>query len=277
MGIKKDIVFLIDTSSSISQTQFQHSIDFVYNITNFLRIGTQDIQVSVVLYDKKPIGVFDFDTYITKQSLLNAIKHIHKGIGASTNTAKALDYSRALFNLQNGSRSNAEKVVVTLTDGDSDDRISTKHAAELLRNNNVTVYGVGVGDFTHGSEIFDIAGKSANVYTVGGFDYICNLVPIMVPVLDPSATHHMVNNCPQEPSTTPHSATILVTNYSAKTSSEDKGKTGVIAGVTASISLLSLLLLFLVLRRKCSRKRKIESPPDDIIVGQAPRKTTFTN
>ena len=40
---------------------------------------------------------------------------------------------------------------------------------------------------------------------------------------DPSATHHMVNNCPQEPSTTPHSTTILVTNYSAKTSSEDKG------------------------------------------------------
>ena len=33
----------------------------------------------------------------------------------------------------------------------------------------------------------------------------------------------MVNNCPQELSTTPHSITILVTNYSAKTSSEDKG------------------------------------------------------
>ncbi|CAC5421645.1 COL6A [Mytilus coruscus] len=270
-----DIVFLIDTSSSISQTEFERSIDFVYNITNFLKIGTQDVQISVVLYDKKPIGVFDFDTYLTKQSLLNAIKNIHKGIGASTNTAIALDYSRALFNFQNGSRNNAEKVVVTLTDGDSNDQISTKHAADLLRKNNITVYGVGVGHFHNGSEIFNIAGESANVYTVGGFEYICNLVPIMVPVLDPSATHHIVNNCPQEPSTTPYSTTILATNYSTKTASEDKGKTGVIAGVTASISLLSLLLLFLVLRRKCSRKRKIESPPNDIIIGQAPRKTTF--
>jgi hypothetical protein len=84
----------------------------------------------VVLFDNTPVGVFDFDSHITKQSLLQAINNINRiGGGALTDTALALNYSLSLLTAQNGSRSNAERAVIVVTDGDSDDRVNTHHAA----------------------------------------------------------------------------------------------------------------------------------------------------
>ena len=176
-----DIVFIIDRSISISNEQFTLSIEFIYNVTQYLHIDPQNFLISVVLFDNKPVGIFDFDSHITKQSLLQAINNINRiGGGALTDTALALNYSFSLLTAQNGSRSNAEQAVIVVTDGDSDDRVNTHHAADNLRKNNITVYGMGIGTHVSTDEITELAGGHQNVHRVSDFVYLCNLVPALV-------------------------------------------------------------------------------------------------
>jgi hypothetical protein len=55
-----------------------------------IHIDPQNFLISVVLFDNTPVGVFDFDSHITKQSLLQAINNINRiGGGALTDTALA--------------------------------------------------------------------------------------------------------------------------------------------------------------------------------------------
>lgn len=63
-----------------------------------------------------------------------------------TNTSFGLKFVRDnSFRPQNGARTNATKIVIVITDGQSADSAATKHEAQLLHHQGVLVYAVGVG------------------------------------------------------------------------------------------------------------------------------------
>lgn len=63
-----------------------------------------------------------------------------------TNTSFGLKFVRDnSFKPQNGARTNATKIVIVITDGQSADSAATKHEAQLLHHQGVLVYAVGVG------------------------------------------------------------------------------------------------------------------------------------
>ena len=63
-----------------------------------------------------------------------------------TNTSYGLKFVREnSFQPQHGARTNASKILIVITDGQSADSVSTKHEAQLLHNQGIKVYAVGVG------------------------------------------------------------------------------------------------------------------------------------
>ena len=151
-----DLVFVLDSSSSIGSTNFFKIIEFVSKVVNALKIGPTRSQVGIVVYSTNVSIPFNLNTYSNKTSLLSAIDDISY-IGGGTDTAQAL---RVLVSHGfSGARPPAEgvpQVAMVITDGVSNDRQQTIQEATLLHQTSITTYAVGIGG-ANISELNEIA------------------------------------------------------------------------------------------------------------------------
>ena len=181
---------MVDRSGSIAQTDYNAAIDFIYNVTTWLTIGSTDIYISIVTYSSSYTEEFDLNDYTNKQNLLSAIKTL-KGTstGGSTYTQTALNFVRTTsFTSAHGSRSGTSPVVVVMTDGVSNSMTSTVQSADDIRTqHSAEIFAVGIGSAlsSTNAEIKGIASDpdSDYVHYVEGYIYLCNLIPSLVPKL----------------------------------------------------------------------------------------------
>lgn len=190
-----DVVFILDKSGSVRQDGFNEAVDFVYNVTKWLTIGPSNIQVAAVSYSSSVQTLFDLNDYSNNQTLLDAILNL-KSIttGGGTYTFDALNHVRTnILTSSGGARSGVPKAVVVLTDGLSANSILTKTRAQELHADNVEVYAIGIGNaaVTTNTELSDIASDPDSYYlhTVDMFQYLCALVPELVPKLGIKKTY----------------------------------------------------------------------------------------
>ncbi|XP_011417817.2 collagen alpha-1(XII) chain [Magallana gigas] len=203
VAIYKDIVLAIDTSDSVDASDLKDAIDFIYNVTKWITIGPQDIQVAVVTYASDVTEHFDLDDYLTNNTLLSAMEALKSKLtpGGGTYTFDALTYVKTTsFLPMRGSRNNSMKAVLVMTDGQSTNYpLTVKTANELRTELGAEVFAIGVGqDSKKNVEIQGIASDpdSYYVYYVDSFDYLCSVVPSLVPKLDPDAFAQGVSSCP---------------------------------------------------------------------------------
>lgn len=71
-----DIVFLLDSSNSEGEDNFNKEKDFVATFVQALEISPQDIQISVVTFESNIHNQFNLSTYDRKDDLLDAINNI---------------------------------------------------------------------------------------------------------------------------------------------------------------------------------------------------------
>ena len=184
-----DVVFVLDKSGSVQQKDFEEAVDFVYNVTKWLTIGPSNIQVAAVSYSTSVQTLFDLNAYSTNASLLDAILNLKSiSTGGGTYTFDALNHVNTnILTSSGGARSGVPKAVVVLTDGLSANTLLTKARAAELHGNNVEVYAIGIGNAaaSTNTELSDIASDPDSYYlhTVDMFQYLCALVPELVPKL----------------------------------------------------------------------------------------------
>ncbi len=141
-----DIVFIIDESGSIGTSNFQLVRTFLHTIVSGLEVSQSRVRVGIVMYNDRPTAQVYLNTFNDKSELLKFVK-ILPYHGGGTNTGAALNFAREkVFIKQRGSRKDkgVQQVAVVITDGESQDEVST--AAADLRRAGVTVYSVGVKD-----------------------------------------------------------------------------------------------------------------------------------
>lgn len=144
-----DIVFIVDESGSIGTPNFQLVRTFLHSIVNGLEVSPNRVRVGIVMYNDRPTAQVYLNTFDDKTELLKFIK-ILPYRGGGTNTGAAINFAREnVFIKQRGSRKDkgVQQVAVVITDGESQDEVST--AAANLRRAGVTVYAVGVKDANH--------------------------------------------------------------------------------------------------------------------------------
>lgn len=180
-----DVVYIIDTSGSLNQTDLEYSLDFLYDVTNFLTIGSSDIKISIVTFSNVSIVQHDFNSLSDKDAVLAALVNL-KSIktAGGTKTYEALNDSNSLFtSASSGRRTGVNQTVVVLTDGKSDNLLSTRAAADTLHIQGIEVFSVGVGSevVDDKTELYVIASDPDSYYQhdIENFIHLCNVVPTL--------------------------------------------------------------------------------------------------
>lgn len=227
-AIYKDVVYVMDRSGSVKEADFDESVDFVYNVTEYLSIGTSEMQVSIVIFSSSHSEEFDLNDFTSKADLLNAIKNLRgTRTTGKTYTYDAIDYVKDnSFTSAKGGRSGANRTVVILTDGLSNNFTRTVTAADELRAGlGAEVFAIGIGSTVSKSndELKGIASDPDSYYVhyIDTFVYLCNLIPALVPKLDSTVTPSLLADCPTPPSTTQESTTAAATTTGSTSSNTD--------------------------------------------------------
>ncbi|XP_022291732.2 uncharacterized protein LOC111103027 isoform X2 [Crassostrea virginica] len=137
---KGDIVFLLDESGSVGLSNFNTTKMFVYNVVSQFSIGPDSNQFSVVTFDSSSHEAFSLNRYNQMSDLQSAVLALSYS-GGGTSIGAALNFARLnSFTSSHGSRTDAAKIIILVTDGQS----SISNEADLLKNQYVTIFCVGV-------------------------------------------------------------------------------------------------------------------------------------
>ena len=158
-----DLAFLLDSSGSIVSTDFQYALKFMYDVVNGLNIGVNATRVAIINFSTSIKVEAYFNTFYNKTQLLNYILNIIQ-FAQSTNTGEALEKCLDIFDIANGMRPSADgvsKLIIVLTDGQSNGLISPKTSASKLKSKGISIFSIGVGSSVNYNELNDIASDNS--------------------------------------------------------------------------------------------------------------------
>ncbi|XP_027901433.1 integrin alpha-D-like [Xiphophorus couchianus] len=168
-----DIAFLLDGSGSVTDDDFIRMKTFVKNlIKTFLG---RDTQFAITQFSDDPRTEYYFNTFNTSD-WESQIKKIRQLTG-KTFTAKAIqNVANDVFSPQKGSRSNVKRILIVITDGESNDPDQLSTVTQSADEKKIVRFVIGVGDaFTSPKakqELRKIASQPSDnfVFEVGSFD-----------------------------------------------------------------------------------------------------------
>ena len=166
--VGRDIVFVIDTSSSIGSSGFQLVRELTENITINLKRNSPETLFGLITFDDFARFEFNITRHTDLGTLLPAI---NPGLsyhgGHRTNTARAL-YVLLSGSVEDGFlrlRNKTSKVAIVITNGYSSSFSSLQSAANSLHAANIyDVYAVGIGS-TRLTELQIIASDPSFVFS----------------------------------------------------------------------------------------------------------------
>ncbi|OWF48412.1 cartilage matrix protein-like [Mizuhopecten yessoensis] len=161
-----DIVFLLDSSTSIRTEQFQEQLHFVQNVADNFKIGSNNIQVGAITFSDETLLNFHLNEHQTTAELKSAISEIPY-IGGGTNTAKAIAYAREeMFKPEHGGRAWAAKILVLITDGflNRNHYVAAQQEAYFAKHTNITIMAIGVGSGVQDMDLEGLASTPREKY-----------------------------------------------------------------------------------------------------------------
>ncbi|XP_056009488.1 uncharacterized protein LOC125680113 [Ostrea edulis] len=166
---KADVVFLLDSSGSVGETNFAFLTAFISDLISDFNIGQEFIQVGLVTYETNVTNQFDLNQFATKEELINATNHVSYK-GGWTYTDRGLNYTlRHSFTEEHGARPDTTRVLLVFTDGVSNYPYSTRAVAEEVKNTDTTIISVGIESGVDSPELFAIASQEEFVFRATSF------------------------------------------------------------------------------------------------------------
>ncbi|XP_035997643.1 integrin alpha-M [Fundulus heteroclitus] len=173
--IQADIAFLLDGSGSVSNEDFSRMKAFVNGlIKSFLG---KDTQFAITQYSSSTVTHYYFNSFKkNKDDVEPQIKTIRQSFGGTYTAAAIREVVDDVFSPLRGSRSNAKKILIVITDGESQDRENLQSAINSADNKKIARFAIGVGDAFSTpratEELRAIASHPAEnfMFKVGSFD-----------------------------------------------------------------------------------------------------------
>jgi Mg-chelatase subunit ChlD len=170
-GAAADIVFVLDSSGSVGQANYQKMLQFVKSMASNFPIGSDKVRIGVETFSSRPYTEFNLNKNLDHASVATAIDHIsYKSGGTNTGTALKDMYTK-MFTAPNGDRPGVPNIAIVVTDGRSNNRPSTLAEAAKAKALGIEVFSVGVGAGVDVSELNAIASDpdAGHVMTVTDF------------------------------------------------------------------------------------------------------------
>ncbi|XP_064166856.1 collagen alpha-3(VI) chain-like isoform X2 [Anguilla rostrata] len=180
-ALAADIYFLVDSSWSIGQENFQYVRQFLFSAVKTLSEWSDGFRFALVQYSGSPKTEFRLNTYQAPQDVLAHIRSLAYR-GGGTRTGRGLDFLiKNHLTVASGSRAaeGVQQVVVVLTDGRSQDDVAPP--SSVLKMAGVDVFAVGVQDAAMW-ELREMASAplDMHVYNVDSFTALSNIVQDLV-------------------------------------------------------------------------------------------------
>ena len=169
-----DIVFLDDSSGSVTLPNFNITLNFTNHIIEALDIGQYGTRIGFVRFDTNVVKIFDLKDHFDKSALTDIVDDIYYPTGG-THTDKALRYIRQnSFQPGTGARDEIADILIIMTDGKSNRPHLTAHEAPLLLATGTHVISIGISAGVNVTELNMMATDpdSKNVYLVQNFDVL---------------------------------------------------------------------------------------------------------
>ncbi|KAM9178131.1 collagen alpha-1(XX) chain [Mergus octosetaceus] len=177
-----DIVLLVDGSWSIGRSNFKLIKEFLSTLISPFSIAQDKIRVGLSQYSSDPRTEWDLGAYTTREQVLEAVRNLRYK-GGNTFTGLALTHVlEQNLKPDAGARLEAEKLVILLTDGKSQDDANL--AAQTLKNMGIEIFAIGVKNADE-TELKQVASEplELTVYNVLDFPLLSNLVGRLTRVL----------------------------------------------------------------------------------------------
>ncbi|XP_021272591.1 collagen alpha-1(XX) chain isoform X2 [Numida meleagris] len=177
-----DIVLLVDGSWSIGRNNFKLIKEFLSALISPFNIAQDKIRVGLSQYSSDPRTEWDLSTYATRDQVLEAVRNLRYK-GGNTFTGLALTHVlEQNLKPDAGARLEAEKLVILLTDGKSQDDANL--AAQTLKNMGIEIFAIGVKNADE-AELKQVASEpqELTVYNVLDFPLLSSLVSRLTRVL----------------------------------------------------------------------------------------------
>uniref|UniRef100_A0A3Q0T315 VWFA domain-containing protein n=1 Tax=Amphilophus citrinellus TaxID=61819 RepID=A0A3Q0T315_AMPCI len=158
--IPSDIIFLTDSSESISEKDFQKMKDFMKTVISKSIVGQNEVHIGVMQYSSSPYLEFDLTQHYNQSRILNAIDKMEQ-IKEGTRTGRAItEVSHELM---------VHQILMVITDGEASDPHRLKEESDALRENGITVISIGVMEAKR-EELETMAGDdTSKVFFVDNF------------------------------------------------------------------------------------------------------------
>jgi len=166
-----DLMFVLDSSSSVGDENFKKMLGFVNLASESLSIGQDYVRVGLVTYNSEQQSRILMNECTDNQDLKDRLGDIEYA-GRGTMTAAALDFTATeAITYTNGRRPWVPLVTVVITDGRSSDRKNLKSAIMKLLDLGSINFAIGVGEKVNEGELKRIArGDTSRYRTVEGFE-----------------------------------------------------------------------------------------------------------
>ncbi|XP_054701975.1 collagen alpha-1(XX) chain isoform X5 [Grus americana] len=177
-----DIILLVDGSWSIGRNNFKLIKEFLSNLISPFSIAQDKIRVGLSQYSSDPRTEWDLSAYSTRDQVLEAVRNLRYK-GGNTFTGLALTHVlEQNLKPDAGARLEAEKLVILLTDGKSQDDANL--AAQTLKNLGIEIFAIGVKNADE-AELKQVASEplELTVYNVLDFPLLSSLVGRLTQVL----------------------------------------------------------------------------------------------
>ncbi|XP_020842911.2 collagen alpha-4(VI) chain-like [Phascolarctos cinereus] len=179
-----DLVFLVDSSTSIGPGNFQKVKSLLYSLASGLEIGRDQVRVGLAQFSDNIYEAFLLSQFPLKSDVLQQIRNLPYRTGG-TRTGSALEFLRtAYFTDSAGSRAkdNVPQVVILVTDGESNDEVA--EAASKLKEGGVSIYVVGI-NVQDVQELETIASKPLEkfLFSIEDFNILEGLSGNILPTL----------------------------------------------------------------------------------------------
>uniref|UniRef100_A0A1A8V1X9 VWFA domain-containing protein n=1 Tax=Nothobranchius furzeri TaxID=105023 RepID=A0A1A8V1X9_NOTFU len=137
-----DIAFLLDGSGSVQSVDFTKMKTFVVNLIGAL--WGKDTQFAITQFSSYTSTHYYFNTLSDSnwKQQINNINQINRGTATA---AAIMNVVNDVFSPFKGARSNVKKILIVITDGESQDQYNLPDAIQLANQNNIARFAIGVG------------------------------------------------------------------------------------------------------------------------------------
>ncbi|CAF2368289.1 unnamed protein product [Rotaria sp. Silwood2] len=171
--LKMDLGIVLDASGSVGVDNYRLQLQFTKDLLHRVNVDSNKTHIGIINYSNSAQTLTWLDTdYTLQQKLQQVDQAIY--YSSSTDTALALQQADIVFSYERGRRRSNEgvaSVIFVITDGASNNEQATIQAANILKQKNIVLVSVGVGNGPKLNELHAICSPPASENYFAMSDY----------------------------------------------------------------------------------------------------------